>query len=113
MYLERYYQIEYMQRITRPCNNFLHGFTNVIPHISVRERPFDFYGGGWGGGGGQEDVFGPGYFFANNTKRIVELFLSWIFLSGKLGPRFFFFSRKIFLPPPHKNQMVALLKTLL
>ena len=61
-----------------------------------------------GGGGGQEDVFGPGYFFrlrrdpvflfTNNTKRIVEIFLSWISFSGKLGPGFFF--RKIFLPHP-------------
>ena len=41
---------------------------------------------------------------ANNDKLIVELFLSWIFFSGKLGPGISF--RKIFLPP-HKNQMVA------
>ena len=55
-----------------------------------RERPLDLYEVVE-----QEDVFGPGhlfyrlrrdpvFLFANNTKRIVELFL--IPFSGKLGP---------------------------
>ena len=50
-----------------------------------------------GGDGGEEDVFGPGYFsyarrsfsFANNTKHIVELFLTWIFLLEKWVLDFF------------------------
>ena len=74
--------------------------------------------GGWGGGGrvgGQEDVFGPGYFFrllrdpvflfANNRKRMVEFYLSWIFFHENWVLDFF--SRKLFLLPPRKNQMVA------
>ena len=79
-------------------------YLNCLTEVNLREPPFDFYGGGGGGGG---DVFGPGYFFrlrrdpvflfANNTKPIVEIFLSWIFFSGKLGPGFFFFKN---LPPP-------------
>ena len=74
----------------------------------LRGRPFDF-------NGGQEDVFGPGYFFrlrrdpvffvANNTKRIVELFLSWIFFPENSALEFFF--EKSSCPPPFKNQMVA------
>ena len=49
----------------------------------------------------------PIFLFANNTKRIVELFLSWIFFSGKLG-HVFYFSKN--LHAPHKNQMVAPLR---
>ena len=37
---------------------------------------------------------------ANNTKRIVEIFLSWIFFFWKLGPGIFFFGKS---PPPHKK----------
>ena len=77
---------------------------------SLRERPFDIYGRG------QEDVFGSIYIFclrrdpvfllANNTKRIVELFLSWIIFSGILGPGIFFFEKSS-SPTPNKNRMVA------
>ena len=34
----------------------------------------------------------------------LELFLSWIFFSRKLGPGFFFLKN---LPPPYENQVVA------
>ena len=56
----------------------------------------------------QEDVFGPGYFFhlrcdpvflfANNTKRIVEFSLSWIFFCVENWVLELFL--KNFLPPP-------------